>query len=211
MDLSALRREYVGDALHRADLAADPEEQFRLWFDQAEAAGNPMANAMTLATLSADGTPSVRVVLLKGIEEGALVFYTDYTSRKSLEIGHEGRVALNFFWGELERQVSLTGTAVRHTREAAETYFRTRPRDSQVSAMASEQGAVIADRAVLEGRWREVEAEYAGREIPCKESWGGFRVVPDEWVFWQGRESRLHDRFRYTQAGAGWVLERLSP
>lgn len=211
MDLSEIRREYVGSVLHRADLDPDPYRQFELWFRQAERAGEQLANAMTLATVGEDGTPSTRVVLLKGVEDGALVFYTDYGSRKSLEIGDEGRVALNFHWETLFRQLSITGTATRDSRDKAEAYFRSRPRDAQLSALVSEQGAVISDRATLEGRWRDLAEEYADRELPMKETWGGFRVVPDEWQFWQGRESRLHDRFRYLPSGSGWTLDRLCP
>lgn len=211
MDLHDLRREYEGTVLHRADLDPDPFRQFEAWFRQAEQAGEALPNAMTLATVDGDGRPSARVVLLKGVEDGAFVFYTDYGSRKAREIGSAGRVALVFHWQTLHRQVCLSGTATRGSREGAEAYFRSRPRDAQLSALASRQSAPVPDRAALEGRVRDLTAEFAGRELPMKEEWGGFRVVPDEFQFWQGRESRLHDRFRYLPSGAGWSLDRLCP
>lgn len=211
MDLSDIRREYVGSVLHRADLNPDPYAQFERWFREAETAGEALPNAMCVATVGDDGTPSVRIVLLKGVEAGAFVFYTDYGSRKSVEIGAEGRVALNFHWESLFRQVSITGTATRDSRDTAEEYFRSRPRDAQISALASSQSRAISDRATLEGRVRDLTEEFEDRELPMKEEWGGFRVVPDHFDFWQGRESRLHDRFHYNPAGSGWQLERRCP
>ena len=211
MDLRDMRHEYVQQPFRRADLADEPEAQFRAWFAEAEAAGAPLANAMTLATVGEDGAPSTRVVLLKGVEDGALVFYTDYGSRKARELEAGGRVALNFHWSVLDRQVSVTGRAERHDRAAAEEYFRSRPRGSQLSALVSQQGQVVPDRAALEAEWAAREAEFAGGEVPLKDSWGGFRVHPDEWIFWQGREDRLHDRFRYQAADGGWRVDRLAP
>lgn len=211
MDLSDIRREYMGSVLHRADLDPDPYAQFTRWFREAEKAGEELPNAMSLATVGEDGTPSTRIVLLKGVEAGAFVFYTDYGSRKSVEIGTEGRVALNFHWPSLFRQVSITGIATRDSRRAAEEYFRSRPRAAQISALASKQSRAIADRATLEGRVRDITAEFVGRELPMKEEWGGFRVVPDHFDFWQGRESRLHDRFHYNPVGSDWQLERRCP
>lgn len=211
MDLSDLRREYIGEVLHRADLDADPFRQFELWFRQAEESGEALPNAMTLATVDTAGRPSARVVLLKGVEDGALVFYTDYGSQKAREIGRQGQVALVFHWETLHRQVCINGTATRDSRDRAEAYFRSRPRDAQISALASAQSEALSDRATLEGRVRDLAAEYEGRELPLKERWGGFRVVPEEFQFWQGRESRLHDRFRYLPSGSGWELDRLCP
>lgn len=235
MAIADLRREYKLTGLSRADLDADPVRQFRNWFDQAAAARNsgrvrkffiglykallqisgiePMeANAMTLTTVNSQGQPSARIVLLKGVDERGFIFFTNYESRKGRELAANPNAALVFYWADLERQVCVAGRVRKLPREESEAYFRSRPRGSQLAAWTSHQGEVVADRAILEARWREMDSQYSGKEIPMPPYWGGYVLTPERIEFWQGRPSRLHDRFCYTRlAAGGWQMDRLSP
>jgi pyridoxamine 5'-phosphate oxidase len=209
--LGDLRREYSRAALDPTTLDPDPVAQFRHWYVEAERAQLPEPNAMTLATADASGRPAARVVLLKEIDAAGLVFFTDYRSRKARDLAVNPRAAMTFLWKELDRQVRVSGTVAQVSREESAAYFRTRPRGSRLGAWASEQSAVLADRAALEREVARLDAQFPGDDVPLPPHWGGYRVVPDEFEFWQGRESRLHDRFRYVREGDRWRVERLYP
>jgi pyridoxamine 5'-phosphate oxidase len=212
LDIAALRHDYVAHGLRRADLDTDPIKQFAKWFGEAAAAEIRDVNAMNLATVGADGMPDARIVLLKAISDRGLVFFTNYTSAKARQIEANPKVALTFFWAQLERQIRVRGTAEKTSREESAEYFRSRPLGSRLGAWASEQSEVIASRAALEARLAEVTARYPDSEIPLPEHWGGYRVKPTTIEFWQGRTNRLHDRFRYSRQDDGnWLIERLSP
>ena len=210
-DLAALRREYAAGGLSEADLAPTWHAQLARWLAEAEAAGVVEPNAVVLATAAADGTPSARTVLAKGLDERGVVVYTNLTSRKGREVAENPRASLVFPWVVLERQAVLVGDVEPVAREEAEAYFRSRPRGSQIGAWTSWQSAVIPSREVLEARERELQERFAGQEVPLPPFWGGLRLVPRTVELWQGRPSRLHDRLRYRRAGDTWVVERLSP
>ncbi len=211
MSFNALRKEYTQRGLSEQDLDADPFRQFTVWLDQAVAASLTEPNAMALATADADGRPSVRMVLLKGLDTG-FVFYTNYDSRKGRELAQNPWAALTFYWAELERQVRIEGRVEQVTAEMSDSYFHSRPIGSQLGAAASHQSQIIPSRAVLERRVRELSEQYQEQEIPRPPNWGGYRVIPDTIEFWQGRQDRLHDRLRYRRdAGGQWIVERLSP
>jgi pyridoxamine 5'-phosphate oxidase len=196
--------------LELGDLDPDPLEQFRAWFREAE--GTVRApEAMALATATPEGTPSVRMVLMKGVDERGFVFFTGYESRKGRELAANPRAALLFYWDPLGRQVRVEGRLERTTPAESEMYFHTRPRGAQIAALASRQSEVLPSRAELERRVVELEGEHDGRDVPVPPAWGGFRLTPDAYEFWQHRENRLHDRFRYRPDGEGWAIERLSP
>lgn len=206
------RDAYRQRGLSRRDLAPDPFEQFRRWFAEAEEVEPPEPNAMTLATATRDGRPSARMVLLKGVDERGFVFYTNYESRKGRELAENPWAALVFWWPHMARQVRVEGRVEKVSEAESDAYFRTRPRGSQIGAWASRQSTVIASRAELEARYRQYEAEFEGREVPRPPYWGGYRLVPEVFEFWQGRLNRLHDRFRYRkQPDGSWVIERLAP
>ncbi len=212
MDLSALRRDYEAGALHRRDLDADPIKQFERWLSDAIAAGQVEPTAMTLATATRDGRPSARIVLLKAVEPNGFVFFTNYLSQKGREIEANPNVELCFFWDKLERTVRVHGSVTRTSRAESEAYFQQRPKRSQIGAAASNQSEVVSDREVLEERFAELEKQYETAGVPTPPHWGGFRVTPETIEFWQGRQSRLHDRFRYRrEVGKAWVIERIAP
>ncbi len=207
-----LRRDYSLAGLSEKDLARDPFRQFEKWFQEAEAAKIPEPNAFALATASRDGRPSVRTVLLKGMDGRGFVFYTNGESRKGRELEANPHASLLFSWITLERQVVIEGSVARVPREEAEAYFHSRPRPSQLAAWASPQSTILSSRAILDEAMKALEKKYAGAEVPLPPNWGGFRVAPETVEFWQGRRSRLHDRLRYRREKTGdWIIERLAP
>jgi len=209
-DVPELRRNYTRDGLRRADLDPDPIGQFRTWFGEAVAAELVEPNAMVLATT--DGKcPSTRTVLLKAYDERGFVFFTNYGSRKARDIAIDANVSLLFPWYPLERQVGILGQAERISAAESLAYFTSRPHGSRLGAWVSQQSAVINSRKLLEMKWDEMKRKFADGEVPLPSFWGGFRVVPSEVEFWQGRENRLHDRFRYSRSGDVWTVERLAP
>ena len=212
MSIADLRREYTTRGLHEQDLDPSPFIQFGKWFQEALSAELIDPNAMTLATSSREGKPSARIVLLKDFDQRGFVFYSNYESRKGLELESNPYGAILFFWAEVERQVIINGKVSRLSRKESEEYFHTRPVGSQIGAWASRQSQVISGPEVLESRVKELKRKYRGKEIPMPSYWGGFLLDPSTFEFWQGRPNRLHDRLRYTLQSKGhWQIERLSP
>ncbi|MCB1717050.1 MAG: pyridoxamine 5'-phosphate oxidase [Candidatus Competibacteraceae bacterium] len=210
--LSELRRDYALASLARDSIDTDPFRQFEHWFQEALKAEVLEPNAMTLATVDAQGHPSARIVLLKSVDPAGFVFFTNYQSSKGQQLAANPQAALVFFWKELERQVRIEGRVEKISRAESERYFQSRPRGSQIGAAASNQSQVVANRTVLETRFQDLEARYAEQDIPTPAHWGGYRLTPDLLEFWQGRRNRLHDRLRYRLLDSGdWSIERLEP
>ena len=212
LDIGHLREDYNKYELDLADTAADPFEQFNVWFTAARNSEVREPNAMTLATISADLRPKARIVLLKEVDARGFVFYTNYESQKGNDLTAHPQASLVFFWDLQQRQVRVEGKVEHVSRAASEAYYQSRPKGSQIGAAASPQSRVIPDRSELERRVRELEDRYAGQSrLPLPDNWGGYRLLPDYFEFWQGRSSRLHDRIRYRLAAGEWVRERLAP
>lgn len=206
-----LRRSYDRDTLDEARAANEPFAQFRAWMHDALTAGVPEPNAMTLATVDARGRPSARIVLLRSWNEHGFVFFTNYESQKGRELEGNPGGALLFFWPQLERQVRIDGRSEKLAAHESDAYFARRPRGHRISAWASPQSAVIADRAALDARIAEFEQRFPGEDVPRPPHWGGYRVVPERLEFWQGRANRAHDRLAFTRTPAGWSRARLAP
>lgn len=210
-DLAQMRKSYEQAELDESHVLPQPIDQFHHWFDEAVKAKALEPNAMTLATASADGRPSTRVLLLKGADATGLVWFTNYASRKGQDLSANPMAAMQFFWPELERVVRIEGRVERVSDEESDTYYRSRPAGSRIGAWASPQSQVLVSRDVLEAAWKEQQAKL-GEDPPRPAHWGGYRLIPDHWEFWQGRSSRLHDRIVYElQADGAWLIQRLAP
>lgn len=210
-ELAALRRDFSRESLTETSVSSDPFEQFSKWMDEALAAEIVDATAMTLSTVDADCRPSSRVVLLKGFNSSGFTFFTNYESKKARDLAANPNAAIHFFWAELERQVIMSGTVAKTSREESEAYFLSRPVESRIGAWASKQSSVLASREDLESRVEELRAKYPDGDVPLPPFWGGFRLTPSRFEFWQGRASRLHDRICYELRTGEWEIFRLSP
>lgn len=212
MNIDQLRREYRREGLNEEDLKTSPFPQFSLWLQQAIDAGLDDPTAMTVATVSESGQPSQRIVLLKHLDEQGFVFYTNYESRKARDLAHSPKISLHFPWHGIDRQVKICGIAEKVSTGESLKYFLSRPRESQIAAIVSAQSRPISSRQLLMQQFNSMKEKFANKEIPLPDFWGGYRVLPHEVEFWQGRESRLHDRFVYRlDEGKQWTIERLAP
>ena len=212
VDLSSLRYEYAAHGLRRANLDPDPVKQFGIWFTAALEAGISDVNAMSIATSTPDGRPTVRIVLLKTFDADGFVFFTNYESEKGRQLKANARAAIAFYWVEVARQIRIEGAVEKTSREESARYFHSRPVGSQLSAWVSRQSEVVDARRVLDARLAEMSERFEGQEIPLPPHWGGYLVKPAKIEFWQGRPNRLHDRFRYTkQKNGNWLIDRLAP
>ena len=211
MDLSDLRISYTKDSFSESDLLESPFDQFEKWFSEALKSKVDEPNAMSLATISPDGKPRTRIVLIKDFSKDGLIFYTNYESAKAKGMEVNKAVSVNFVWHSLQRQINIQGFIEKVDRKVSELYFHSRPRGSQLGALVSPQSKVIASRKVLEDRLAELEAQYKNEPIPLPENWGGIRIVPTRFEFWQGRDNRLHDRFEYILKNDQWSTQRLAP
>jgi pyridoxamine 5'-phosphate oxidase len=212
LELARLREDYAQRGLRRSELDADPFRQFEAWLGEAFAQGVLEPNAMTLSTVDSAGQPWARAVLLKVCDASGFTFFTSYTGAKARHLAREPRCALTFWWGALERQVNIAGTAAKTSPEESDRYFALRPLEARLGAWASSQSEVLPGRAALEASYEQARVRFSDGEVPRPEQWGGYRVVPATIEFWQGRRSRLHDRFRYTRGPeGGWMIERLAP
>ncbi|NND62914.1 MAG: pyridoxamine 5'-phosphate oxidase [Flavobacteriaceae bacterium] len=211
-NLHDYRKNYEKAELSELTVDANPFQQFRAWFYAVEVAGGvDEVNAMTLSTMGTDGFPKGRVVLLKKYDENGFYFYTNYTSEKGVSIAANNKVALSFFWPNMERQVIIKGVAEKTSEDDSQNYFASRPKGSQLGAMVSNQSDVVSNRQVLEDELRDLESHFENKEVPKPKDWGGYVVNPVEFEFWQGRPNRLHDRIRYRLDGVDWIIERLAP
>ena len=211
MDLSDLRISYTKDSFSESDLLESPFDQFEKWFSEVLKSKVDEPNAMSLATISPDGKPRTRIVLIKDFSKDGLIFYTNYESAKAKGMEINKAVSVNFVWHPLQRQINIQGFIEKVDRKVSELYFHSRPRGSQLGALVSPQSKVIASRKVLEDRLAELEAQYKNEPIPLPENWGGIRIVPTRFEFWQGRDNRLHDRFEYILKNDQWSTQRLAP
>lgn len=211
MDLESFRREYLRGGLHRKDLQEDPIEQFSIWMQQALDLGIIDPTAMTMSTVASDGQPSQRIVLLKNFDDLGFVFYTNYESRKAKELSSNSKVSLLFPWNQIDRQIKICGEAQKLSSRDSRDYFVSRPRGSQIAAIASKQSSVIDSRAALMDEFDALNQKYKDAELPFPDFWGGYRVQATEIEFWQGGADRLHDRFRYLRDGQSWRIDRLAP
>ncbi len=211
MDIGRTRQEYLRTGLNRKDLEGNPFKQFEKWYQQAEKAKHPYSNAMSLATVGRDLLPSIRTVLLKLFDEKGFVFFTNYNSDKASQLTENPQAGLLFHWLELERQVKISGSVEKISAAESLKYFATRPRGSQLGAWCSDQSHVISSRSLLEAQWDKMKQRFSDGEIPLPDFWGGYRVIPESVEFWQGRESRLHDRFEYRLIDKEWHIQRLAP